>query len=182
MAEPRSISFGTPAHPTISADRWLTDSRVYNLIWLGRWLERAENVARVIMAASQVAIQQGSDNQTFQQSLHGVAATWGIAIADPDQSLRMLLRDHETSSIHHSIFTARSTATQVGTVELIRAISDVLLKLGDDTIPLNSPAEAQEFSGAVLAGLDQVYRIIDDSWFHREPLSEEEVYRRFVQQ
>ena len=25
-------------------------------------------------------------------------------------------------------------------------------------------------------------KIIDDSWFHQEALSEEEVYRRFVQQ
>ena len=51
------------------------------------------------------------------------------------------------------------------------------------TVPhLDSPAEAQAFTSDVLAGLDQVCKIIDDSWFHREPLSEEEVYRRFVQQ
>ena len=31
MVEPRARAFNT--------DRWLTDSRVYNLIWLGRWLE-----------------------------------------------------------------------------------------------------------------------------------------------
>ena len=23
--------------------RWITDSRVYNLIWLGRWIERAQD-------------------------------------------------------------------------------------------------------------------------------------------
>ena len=40
MVEPRSIAF--------NPDRWLTDSRVYNLIWMGRWLERADNIARVV--------------------------------------------------------------------------------------------------------------------------------------
>ncbi len=174
MVEPRSFSF--------NADRWLTDSRVYNLIWLGRWLERAENVARVIIAASQQALREGSDIYAFQQSLGSMAGAWGIVIDDPRESLKVLLRDHETSSIHHSMFTARSNATQVGTIELIRAISDVILKLEDDTVVLDSPAEAQVFASEVMAGLDQVYKIIDDSWFHREPLSEEEVYRRFVQQ
>ena len=40
MVEPRSIAFGP--------DRWLTDSWVCNLVWMGRWLERADNTARVI--------------------------------------------------------------------------------------------------------------------------------------
>lgn len=35
MAEPRSIAY--------SPDRSLTDSRVYNLIWMGRWLQRADH-------------------------------------------------------------------------------------------------------------------------------------------
>ncbi|MYE54941.1 MAG: alpha-E domain-containing protein, partial [Chloroflexi bacterium] len=38
MAEPRSMS--------VAKDNWLTDSRAYNLIWLGRWMERAESIAR----------------------------------------------------------------------------------------------------------------------------------------
>ena len=38
MAEPRSLS--------VAKDNWLTDARAHNLIWLGRWLERAEGVAR----------------------------------------------------------------------------------------------------------------------------------------
>ena len=38
MAEPRSLS--------VAKDNWLTDARAYNLIWLGRWLERAEGVWR----------------------------------------------------------------------------------------------------------------------------------------
>ena len=48
MTEPRSLSF--------PADRWLTDSRVYNLIWMGRWLERAENVTRALHATANIAV------------------------------------------------------------------------------------------------------------------------------
>ncbi len=36
MVELRALGF--------NSDRWLTDSRVYNLIWLGRWLERADKL------------------------------------------------------------------------------------------------------------------------------------------
>ena len=78
--------------------------------------------------------------------------------------------------------TARSNATHVGTVELLRAISGVLSDLEDTTGLANSPEDAQALTGRVLEGLDQVYKIVDESWFHQEPLSEEEVYLRFVQQ
>ena len=173
MTEPRALSF---------ADRWLTDSRVYNLIWLGRWLERAENIARVVNAAAQLAIDKGNDIQTFQQALGNAAADRGIAIDDPGQSLSMLLKDHAASSIYHSLYTARSNATQIGTVELIRAITGVLLTLENDGASADSPDAAGRVTSDILEGLNEVYKVIDDSWFHQEPLSEEEVYRRFVQQ
>ena len=69
MVEPRSISFG--------GDRWLTDSRVYNLIWLGRWLERADNIARVVNTFARMAVDQGSDMPTFQRSLNNAAVDPG---------------------------------------------------------------------------------------------------------
>ena len=49
-------------------------------------------------------------------------------------------------------------------------------------VAISGVVEKLENDRPVLEGLDEVYKIIDDSWFHREPLSEEEVYRRFVQQ
>ena len=106
MVEPRSLSFNT--------DRWLTDSRVYNLIWLGRWLERAENVARVVNTLARLAIARGMDMPAFQESLSTAAAARGVAIEHPSMALPMLLKDHQASSIYHSIATARSNATHVG--------------------------------------------------------------------
>ena len=36
--------------------------------------------------------------------------------------------------------------------------------------------------GVVLTILDELHQSIEDAWFHSNVLSEEEVYRRFVQQ
>ena len=173
MVEPRSIS--------VSPDRWLTDSRVYNLIWLGRWLERADNIARVINTFARIAVESGGDMRALQQSLGNAAAIRGIRVEDAGKSLEMLLKEHGASSIYHSLHTARSNATHVGTVELIRAISETVMTLEKDAMPA-SPLEALLLTNEVLESLDAVYKVIDESWFHQEALSEEEVYRRFVQQ
>ncbi len=174
MVEPRAWSF--------NSDRWLTDSRVYNLIWLGRWLERAENVARVINTFARLAMDNGEDVHALAASLVNAARLRGIHIDEPDHSLSMLLKYHEPSSIYHSMSTARNNATQVGTVELIRAVSSVLLILDGASLPLQSTEEAYSLTNSVLDGLQEVYGVIETNWFHKESLSEEEVYRRFVQQ
>ena len=174
MLEPRARSFNT--------DRWLTDSRVYNLIWLGRWLERAENVARVINTFARAAIENGEDIHELAASLVNAARIRGIHIDEPDHCLSMLLKYHEPSSIYHSMTTARNNATQVGTVELIRAITGVLSDMDQVRLPLESTEEAVRVTSGILDGLNGVYGVIETNWYHRESLSEEEVYRRFVQQ
>ena len=174
MVEPRSIAY--------RPDRWLTDSRVYNLIWMGRWLERADNIARVVNTFARVAVEDGSDILALQASLGNAAAIRGISIDDPSRSLVMLLKQHEASSIYHSLATARSNATHVGTVELIRALSEAVLTLEDDNAMPQTPLDALLLTNRILESLSAVYKVIDDNWFHQEALSEEEVYRRFVQQ
>ncbi len=162
MVEPRALGF--------NSDRWLTDSRVYNLIWLGRWLERADNIVRVVNTFVRMAVAQGSE-----------ASIRGIAIDDTGQALTMLLKDYSASSVYHSLSTARSNATHVGTLELIRAIHDTLVKLEDGSIPLNSAQDALMLTTDLLQGIGNIHQVIDDRWFHQEAISEEEVFRRFVQ-
>ena len=174
MVEPRSIAY--------RPDRWLTDSRVYNLIWMGRWLERADNTARVINSFASVAVENGSDMMALQQSLGNAAAIRGVSIDDPPRTLEMLLKQHPVSSIYHSLATARSNATHVGTVELIRAMSEAVLTLEDDGAMPRTPLDALLLTNQILERLNAVYKVIDDNWFHQEALSEEEIYRRFVQQ
>lgn len=174
MVEPRSIAY--------RPDRWLTDSRVYNLIWMGRWLERADNTARVINSFASVAVENGNDMMTLQQSLGTAAAIRGVSIDNPPRTLEMLLKQHAVSSIYHSLATARGNATHVGTVELIRAMSEAVLTLEDDGAMPQTPLDALLLTNRILERLNAVYKVIDDNWFHQEALSEEEIYRRFVQQ
>ena len=58
----RTIAMGT--------NRWITDSRVYNLIWLGRWIERAQTIARVVRWAAQQDVGRRSAG-TGNRSGHG---------------------------------------------------------------------------------------------------------------
>ena len=90
---------------------------------------------------------------------------------------------HFTAAVYnHDLHTARSNATHVGTVELIRAISETILALEKDGGTPSSPFETPLLTNEVLERLSDVYKIIDNSWFHQEAPSEEEVYRRLVQQ
>ena len=174
MLEPRARSFNN--------DRWLTDSRVYNLIWLGRWLERAENVTRVLNTFAKTAMENGDDVHALAASLVNAARVRGINIDEPDHSLSMLLKYHEPSSVYHSMTTARNNATQVGTVELIRAITGVLAEIDAVKLPMETTEEVYRVTSVILEGLNSAYSVVETNWYHRESLSEEEVYRRFVQQ
>ncbi len=75
MVEPRALGFNN--------DGCLTDSRVYNLIWLGRWLERADNIVRVVNTFARMAVDQGSDMPTFQRSLNNAASIRALRLATP---------------------------------------------------------------------------------------------------
>jgi uncharacterized alpha-E superfamily protein len=145
-------------------------------------LERADTIARVLNVSAELAIQKGDEIQTFQEILGTAAAARGIVIEDESDVARTLLKDHSTSSIYHSLYTAHSNATQVGSVELIQAISEIVSALEEAIPGMDTPRSIQGLMESVLGGLSNVYQIIDDSWFHREPLSEEEVYHRFIQQ
>ena len=173
MTEPRSMAM---AH-----DRWLTDSRVYNLIWLGRWLERAENIARTTAAATQ-RVPPGGDATGLQSAMRDVAATLGVSSEDCPDLTREILYDNSVSSMLQSLSKARMNATQVAPVELVRAISQVILTL--EAQESSGPASADDVAGIareVMDGLAAVGDEIENRWFGRESLTEEEVYHRFVQ-
>ena len=90
---------------------------------------------------------------------------------------------HFTAAVYnHDLHTARSNATHVGTVELIRAISETVLELEKDGGTPSSPFETLPLTNEVMERLSHVYEIIGNIWLHQEAPSEEEVYRRLVQQ
>lgn len=175
MSEPRAIS--------LSADRWLTDSRVYNLIWMGRWLERAENIARAANAAALKARQSDDADSRLSEELREVAATLGVPLPDDSLAASEIILRNSASSIMQSLAKARLNATQVAPVELIRPISEMILDMEEcDPALLRSSERVIEITSRVIDGMADINATIEDAWFGGESLTEEEVYRRFVQQ
>lgn len=174
MTEPRSL--------TVSPDSWLTDSRVYNLIWLGRWLERAEGISRAVNTTARSVRQAGGAEEQLVAGLGPVADFLGVALADRSAVAGEILLRHPASSALQCLSQARMNATQVAPVELIRAIAAVILDLeGTDVDSLRSPERVIELTARIESGIADIYAAIEDRWFGRESLTEEEVFHRFVQ-
>ena len=179
MTEPRSL--------TKTPDIWLTDSRVYNLIWLGRWLERAEVISRAINSAARSVT--ANDTQGVAQeialaeALTAVANRFGLGVENPGHLAAELLTKSQVSSVMHCLSSARLNATQVAPVELIRAIGEAILDLeAVDDNALHTAEGVIEVTQAIATHMAEIYAAIEDRWFGSESLTEEEVFHRFVQQ
>ena len=175
MTDPRSMAAAN--------GMWLTDSRVYNLIWLGRWLERAEVITRAVNAAARWVAANGSTQMTLGDALIPVAQTAGVEVEDKTRLAAELLLDNDASSAMHCLSNARLNASQVAPVELIRVIAEAILDLQEtDATTLDSPERVITLTDGIAVHLSQAYDAIENRWFGRESLTEEEVFHRFVQQ
>lgn len=169
-----------PRADSLGSDRWLTDSRVYNLVWLGRWTERAQNVARVLLWAVR-GYPGSSDGALSLEEVLGMAASIrGVAVGPDVSNLDALLTRDTGASLRGCLVAARYNATHVAPVEVIQTIGAAI-----ETLVSLLPTSTQE-AGVLVEGilgiLDDLHRAIEEAWFPSETLSEEEVYRRFVQQ
>ena len=157
--DPRTMSPGT--------DRWLTDSRVYNLIWLGRWVERAQNVARMLLWAAEHEATNNLDD------VLGVAADMhGITVAADDSALEVLLTRDSGGSLRGCLEAARYNATHVAPVEVIRIVGTAIETLNRHD-PASSPADVATLMRSILATLDELHGAVEEAWFHSDALSEE---------
>ena len=171
-ADPRAISRG--------ADRWLTDSRVYNLVWLGRWIERAQTIARV---ARWAAMQDTGSGQHDLETVLGMAAgIRGLSVGPDETALDLLLMRDSGASLRGSLVAARFNATHVAPVEVMQVLGEAVEMMEEGGDAIDSADGVIALMDRVLPALDRLHSAIEDSWFHSGPLSEEEVYRRFVQQ
>ena len=172
--DPRTVTLGT--------DRWLTDSRVYNLVWLGRWIERAETVARVLKWAAE---QEGSNVATspgLDEIARMAASVRGVSIVSGESALDALLTRDSGSSLRGCLIAARYNATHVAPVEVIQNIGAVIQYLDDLDDAPSTAEEVASLMADMLTQLDELHQAVEESWFHSDPLSEEEVFRRFMQQ
>ena len=172
-----ATSGGDSRTMALGADRWLTDSRVYNLVWLGRWLERAQTIARVVRWAAGQEAAQG-----LETVLGMAASIRGVPVGPEDTALEMLLTRDSGASLRGCLVAARFNATQIAPVEVMQAIGAAIELLDADGPAITTPAAAAELMDRLLPALDRLHTAIENAWYHSTPLSEEEVYRRFVQQ
>ena len=172
QTDPRTIAQG--------ADRWITDSRVYNLVWLGRWIERAQTIARVVRwAAAQDATASQHELETV---LEMAASIRGLALGPDETPLDLLLMRDSGASLRGSLVAARFNATHVAPVEVLRVIGAAIELMDAEGPPISTAEDVVTLMDRALPMLEQLHTAIEDAWFHSGPLSEEEVYRRFVQQ
>ena len=167
--DPRDVAPG--------ADRWLTDSRVYNLVWLGRWIERAQSVARVLLwSAAHDATNRLQDVLAIAAEIRGVTA------AEEESALDALLLRDNGASLRACLTAARFNATHVAPLEVIRGIGAALETLDRHHRPPATAAEVGALMQRILRLLDDLHAAVEETWFHPEVPSEEEVNRRFVRQ
>ena len=172
--DPRTITLGT--------DRWLTDSRVYNLVWLGRWIERAEIVSRVLKWAAEQEWDDAEVSPRLDEVAQMAASVRGVSVAPGDSALDALLTRDSGASLRGCLTAARYNATHVAPVEVIQNIGAAISTL--DNLD-GSPSTAEEVASLMadmLSQLAAVYQSVEEEWFHSETLSEEEVFKRFMQQ
>lgn len=164
----------------MGANRWITDSRVYNLVWLGRWIERAQTIARVVRWAAR---QDLEDNSLGLETVLSMAASIrGVNVGSDDTALDMLLTRDSGASLRGCLVAARFNATHVAPVEVIQVIGAAIELMDGTDEPITTSEEVVELMDEVLPTLEKLHTAIEEAWFHSGPLSEEEVYRRFVQQ
>ena len=84
--------------------------------------------------------------------------------------------------MHASIERARDNANQVASLELIQALNIVCATIDESKPSIEDPADAHELVSDHLTQMAAASGVVENLWFRKGPLSEEEVYRRFVQQ
>ena len=129
-ADPRAVSRG--------ADRWLTDSRVYNLVWLGRWIERAQTIARVVRWAAMQddsAIERGGQHD-IETVLRMAADIRGLSVGPDETALDLLLMRDSGASLRGCLVAARFNSTHVAPVEVMQVLGEAveMVDAGGDAI------------------------------------------------
>lgn len=146
---------------------------------MGRWLERAENISRTIDSAAVAGIKNGQEK--FHGALTAIGSAWGLSTTEPNEILRELIWKHPASSIYIALQRARENASQVAPLELVKPLNDLVIKLEESGPSELSATNVRAFVNIVIEGLAGIYKVIETIWFRREPLTEDELFQRFVQ-
>jgi uncharacterized alpha-E superfamily protein len=149
---------------------------------MGRWLERSENICRALDSAASASM--AKPDELFNVSLTGISSAWGLQSGEPGKTLDDLVWQSPSSSILTCLYRARENASQIAPLELIQAINTAIHNLEQKKAEGKAftPDSLHGLVTQILADLKIAFGIIEQTWFRREALGEEEIMRRFVQQ
>jgi len=157
--DPRSLKNGTHG--------WLTDSRVYNLVWLGRWLERFDSVSRMLGAVSG-STQGAGEPAAFEQALQSAAFAWGVGSPESDAGAQGHLAQFSELMLA-CLRNARDDATQVGSLELIRALNALLEEFGGVWDSVDGPGSLASATRYLTMRMDEVTAVCEQGSFRAQP-------------
>jgi hypothetical protein len=157
MTDPRSVN---------GARGWLTDSRVYNLIWLGRWMERLDGVTRGVEAAVRSS-DTTHDPGAFVNGLSNVVYAWGLTppAGGVDRDL-MLTEVGDLMNI--CLRFARDDAAHVGALELIQGLNTLLEDLPGLWGAVTTPEEALAAASEIRTRINDVTAAVESRWYHTQ--------------
>ena len=147
-------------------------------------MERAESIARGMdTAAKHAQFANAGGNDALLNCLCDLASSFGVSVERQEEVTAELLLRNPGSSVLQSLIKARLSATQVAPVELMRALTEAILEV--ERVPveeITTPQQVIDMATAVIGKIASAGQVIEDEWFGRETLSDEEIYRRFAQQ
>lgn len=151
-ADPRQSGTGTAT--------WMSDTRAYNLIWMGRWIERAEGIARAILMPEDPPVMNGTAVAVMTQKLTSVADAWGVTYDSPEH-VQGVIGDY----IIRCLETARDDAEQVGPIDLIRALNTILDEFPVTWAFARGPNQLHRAAEMLCSRLATVSAAIEARWF-----------------
>jgi uncharacterized alpha-E superfamily protein len=131
---------------------------VYSLVWLGRWLERADSLFRLLEISALLEGERPEDAVEHRDQLRMLAQGWNFSY---DGTSRLSVRVLE--SAHSSVQWALDNANQVGSLEIIRNLNELLAAI--DGV-LRDRRDLVAAAGRLSLQLSQAGQAVEERWFH----------------
>jgi hypothetical protein len=144
--DPRSLA--------VPGNAWITDSRAYNLIWLGRWLERTCGLVQTLRAAAR----NTENDAAFTASCRVIAEAWELA-GDPADSIPKLLAE--------CLRFTRDDATHVAPLEVLQKLNALMEELPQTWASARNREDTLSAMDVLGERLDEIAAEVESRWFHR---------------
>jgi hypothetical protein len=144
--DPRSLA--------VPGNAWITDSRAYNLIWLGRWLERTSGLVHTLEASARAA----DGDASFADACAVIALAWDVT-GEPAAVLPQLLAE--------CLRFTRDDATHVAPLELLQKLNALVEDLPVIWASSNDRAETLAAMEILGERLDEIAAEVENRWFRR---------------